>query len=146
MILVGNAYVPSKTSLFVFLFSWLFDEYDSYYSHLCVGVATLVKGLHARLFLKSQRCYCFETSHTYWTLAIYMYIYIYIYIKREENKIFSKAWVCFQNSLALIILNQVSIVLLTFFSFCLILISVWQPHQMCPCISLMNLLDITTIL
>ena len=35
---------------------------DSYYNHLCVGVA-----LHARLFLTNHRCYCFETSHTHWT-------------------------------------------------------------------------------
>ena len=47
--------------------AWLFEEYESYYSHLCVGVATLVKVLHARIFLTNHRCYCFKTSYTYWT-------------------------------------------------------------------------------
>ena len=32
----------------------LFEEYESYYSHLCVGVATLVEVLYARLFLKKH--------------------------------------------------------------------------------------------
>ena len=34
------------------------------YSHLCVSVTTLVKVLHARLFLTNHRRYCFKT---YWT-------------------------------------------------------------------------------
>ena len=49
----------------------LFEEYESYYSHLQVsvgvGVVTLVKVLHARLFLTNHSCYCFETSLTYQT-------------------------------------------------------------------------------